>query len=212
MAMIKISEAQAQRLLEARTKDRYQRKNIKKAVFSEVRREHGIPYSTKFRIAIENPDNPMYLVVRNKRTDQPLTNGLPDPVVTTAASAPAAHVATPVPAAPAAAVASAVSKVAAKKAAAPAKKAAPAAKAPAKKAAPAVKKAPAKKAAPVKAPAAKKAAAPAKTPAKKAVSVVAGFPKDVRITVDGKRIRLGTAKTQAEYDKMVKDGKRKHGA
>lgn len=180
MAVIKISEAQAKRFLVARLLDNYKRKQVKKQLFAEIRRQHGIPSYTKFRIAVENPDNPNYLVVRDKRSDQPLTNGAPEPVVSTVASTPA-----PAPAA--------VAPVAAKKAA-PVK--APAAKKPATKA-------PAK-------PAAKKAA-PVKAPAAKVATVTFDRPKDVRITVDGKRIRLGSAKTQAEFDKLLKAGKKQYG-
>ena len=191
MAVIKISEAQAKRFLDARLLDNYKRKQVKKQLFAEIRRQHGIPSYTKFRIAVENPDNPNYLVVRDKRSDQPLTNGAPEPVVSTVASTPA-----PAPA-DVAPVAKAIAKVADKKAAAPK--------------APAAKKAPAKKAAPVKAPAAKKAPAKKAAPVKAPAAVAFDKPKEVRITVDGKRIRLGSAKTQAEFDKLLKAGKKRYG-
>ena len=122
MARMFITEAQAQTLLEARGKPN--RVGIKRIVFRELRQQYGIPTSTRLKVAVEDPSNPLWRVLRNKRTGLALDNGLPEPVVEKAAS-PAKKAASP-----------------AKKAASPAKKAA----SPAKKAA-SPKASPAKKAA-----------------------------------------------------------------
>lgn len=123
----------------------------KKRIYAEIRREHGIPNSTKIKFFIEAPDHPLYRVIRNKHTGLPLDNGIAEPV---AIAAPVVAAVAP--------VAAAVKAVAVKKAAAP--------KAPAKKAV-AVKKA-------APAPAKKTAPAPAKkTVAKKTTS--AGIAKAV---------------------------------
>jgi hypothetical protein len=210
MAIMKITEQQAQALLDARKLSTYGRKAEKKRIIAEVKRQHGIPSATRIRLAVENPENPLYRVIRDKKTRLPLDNGVaeaPKPVVkaqspVTAKSTAAKTVAKKAPA-----------KVAAKKAApAPAKKAVPA-KAPAKKAVPA-KKAAAKKAVPAKAPAKKaptKKAAPAKAvPAKKAAPA-AGYPKSVRIRHNDSRVRLGTAKDAAHEKRLIAAYKKANG-
>lgn len=120
MARMFISEAQAQALLDARGKPN--RASLKRIVFRELRQQYGIPTSTRLKVAVEDHSNPLWRVLRNKRTGLALDNGLPEPVVEKAAS--------PAKKAPA-------KKAPAKKAASPAKKAA----SPAKKA---LTKAPAK--------------------------------------------------------------------
>jgi len=195
MSVMKITEQQAQALLDARKLSTYGRKAEKKRIIAEVKRQHGIPSATRIRLAVENPENPLYRVIRDKKTRLPLDNGVaeaPKPVVkaqspVTAKSTAAKTVAKKAPA-----------KVAAK---APAKKAVPA-KAPAKVAA----KAPAKKAVPAKAPA--KKVAPAKAPAK---APAAGYPKSVRIRHNDSRVRLGTAKDAAHEKRLIAAYKKANG-
>lgn len=173
-----ITEDQAQRLLKNRD-NTYNRKAVKKQIFTEIRKQHGIPSGTKIKFFIESSANPDYRVIRNKHTGAALDNGIPDKVETPQPLVKAVSPATkPAKAKPV--------KVAAK----------PAAKAPAKKAAP-TKKAAAK--------------APAKAPAKKAApaKATATYPKDVRITVDGVRVRLGKAKDAAAEKRMIAAYKRK---
>jgi hypothetical protein len=226
MATLKATESQVQRLIDARRVGN--RKQIKKAVMAEIHSMHSIPKSRKIKIVTGPSSSPNWLVIRDKRTGQPLTNDLPDPVVTTVNSTQAAATA-PAPApAPVAEAKPAAKKVAAKKTASAkpaAKKAAPvkpaakkvaakktaSAKPAVKKAAPvkpAAKKVAAKKTAPVK-PAAKKApvkpaakVAPVK-PAAKAVT----YPREVRVTINGKRVRLGTAKNAAAEKAMIAKAK-----
>lgn len=135
MAQMKCTALQAQELFNARSKSTYDRKQIKKRVFAEIRKQHGIPHGTKFKMFVEAPDNPLYCVLRNKHTGVPLDNGIPDKVEAPVKLQVQESPATKPP------VAKPVAKVAAK---APAKKTpvkAPAKKAPVKAAA----KAPAKK-------------------------------------------------------------------
>lgn len=141
----------------------------KKRLFGLIHKEHGIPsgrHGRKIKFFYENPDNVEYRLIKDKRTGEPLDNGLPEPVAAIQAAAPA----------PAAASTVAVPNV---KKAAPAKKVAAPAKAPAKKAAapakkvaakPAAKKSPAKKAAPAKAVIKKAVAKPATKTAAKTVA------------------------------------------
>lgn len=170
MSIMKITEQQAQALLNARKLSTYARSAEKKRIIAEVKRQHGIPSGTKIVLFIENPNNPLFRVIRDKRTRMPLDNGVPDtvkPVVQ--AKSPAAKAPVKVAA-----------KVMAKKT--PAKKVA--AKVPAK--------------APVK--------APAKAPAKAAPA--AGYPKSVRISFNGSRVRLGTAKDAAHEKRLIAAYKR----
>ena len=162
MSIMKITEQQAQALLNARKLSTYGRKAEKKRIIAEVKRQHGIPSGTKIVLFIENPNNPLFRVIRDKRTRMPLDNGVPDTVK-------------PV--------------VQAKS---------PAAKAPVKVAAKVMaKKTPAKKVA---------AKAPAKAPAKAAPA--AGYPKSVRISFNGSRVRLGTAKDAAHEKRLIAAYKR----
>jgi hypothetical protein len=172
-----ITEQQAQALLNARKLSTQARKAEKKRIIAEVKRQHGIPSVTKLVFFIENPENPLYRVIRDKRSKQPLDNGVPDAVKP---------------------VVKAKSPVTAK---APAKKAAPVkvvAKAPAKVAAKAeTKKAPAKVAAKKSVPA-KATQKPLGSPVRTAQHTV-----EVRTTLEGVRVRLGYAKNEAEKQKMI---------
>ena len=196
----KLTEDQAARLLAARTQSSDSRKAVKKAVFAEVRRTYPSLGRTKLRVAIENPDNPLYLVLRNKHTHQQLGVTTPDPVVVKQAVSPAADtaVAKEPPKAPA--------KPATKAAAKPVAK--PATKAPAKNAAPAAKtvKAAAKPA--VKAAAKAAPAKPAAKAAPKAAAPAAGYPKEVRVTINGVRKRLGVAKDAAHEKRLIAAAKK----
>jgi outer membrane biosynthesis protein TonB len=208
----KLTQDQAARMLAARTGNPYTRKAVRKAVFAEVRRTYPSIGRTKLRVAIENPDNPLYLVLRNKYSGEQLGITTPDPVVVKQAVSPAA---TPAVAKPAKAAAPAAKPA---KAATPAKKTAPAKKvAPAKPAAVTKKTAPAKavakKAAPVKAAATPTVKAPAKaakpTPAK--ATPAAGYPKEVRVAIGGVRKRLGTAKDAAHEKRLIAAAKKAAG-
>jgi hypothetical protein len=167
MSIMKITEQQARTLLNARKLGKYARSAEKKRVIAEVKRQHGIPSGTKIVLFIENPNNPQYCVIRDKRTRMPLDNGVPDTVK------PVVQAKSPAAKAPV--------KVAAK---APAK-------APVKVVA---KKTPAKKVA-------------AKAPAKKAAPA-ADYPKSVRISFNGSRVRLGTAKDAAHEKRLIAAYKR----
>lgn len=133
----------------------------KKRLFGLIHKEHGIPsgrHGRKIKFFYENPDNVEYRLIKDKRTGEPLDNGLPEPVAAIQAAAPAPVAASTVAVPNVSAVAASIGKVAAKKAAAPAKTPAKKAAVPAKKvAAKPAAKAPAKKAAPAK-PATKTAA------------------------------------------------------
>jgi hypothetical protein len=171
MSIMKITEQQAQALLNARKLSTYARSAEKKRIIAEVKRQHGIPSGTKIVLFIENPNNPLFRVIRDKRTRMPLNNGVPDTVK-------------PV--------------VQAKS---------PAAKAPVKVAAKVMaKKTPAKKVA-AKAPVKVAAKAPVKVAAKKAAPA-AGYPKSVRISFNGSRVRLGTAKDAAHEKRLIAAYKR----
>ena len=80
MGTMKCTKLQAQTLLNARSKSDYERKQIKKRVFAEIRKEHGIPSTLKFKLFVESEDNPLYCVLRNKHTGKPLDNGIPEKV------------------------------------------------------------------------------------------------------------------------------------
>lgn len=188
MAQMKCTKLQAQTLLNARSKSDYERKQIKKRVFAEIRKEHGIPSTLKFKLFVESEDNPLYCVLRNKHTGKPLDNGIPEkveaPVKLQVQESPAAK--PPV--------------------AKPVKVVKPVAKAPAKAPAKPVAKAPAKPVA--KAP----AKAPVKAPAKKpAASAQVSYPREVRPTLGGKRVRLGVAKDAAAEKRMIAKYKKENG-
>lgn len=160
---MKITTQQVEALLKARGLPTSQRKAEKRRIFQSIHTMYNLPKTQKIVLFIENPGNPLYAVIRDKRTKLPLDDGKPSPVAAApveAVKAKAAPKAKPVVKAPAKAT-----KVAAKVAKAPAKATKVAAK-PAKAAPkPAVK---------AKAPAAKKVAAkaptkPSKAPAKQAV-------------------------------------------
>jgi hypothetical protein len=131
-------------------------KRIKRGIYADIRRAHGIATGTKIVFFIDNESNPLYRVIRDKRTKLPLDDGKVAPVAAPALPSPVVDVvAKPVKATKAPAAKKAVAAKA------------PAKKAPAKKAVAAKAPAKAVKAAPVKATAKK---APAKAPAKAVAS------------------------------------------
>lgn len=203
MATIKCTTAQAKALYEARSLTGYDRKTKKSSILSQIKRDHGIASSTKLRINILNTDSDLYLVVRDKRTNKPLLNNLPDPVVAVAVQVPAE--------APVAAPAVPAKQV-------PAKKAAPVKQAPVKKVAPVAKPLPVtkptKKVAAKPLPVAKKAVKPVAKPVKQAPAAKPAKPLgsptksekfcfEVRPSIDGKKVRLGYASSEAEKAKMI---------
>ena len=75
MSQILCTETQARRLLAARNLPIYSRKAEKKAVFQQIHAAYSIPKTQKFVLFIENPMNPLYRVLRDKRTKLPLDDG-----------------------------------------------------------------------------------------------------------------------------------------
>ena len=150
---VKCTESQANALLAARNLSRSSRKAEKRRIFAQIRKDHpSIASARKFVLFIERPSNPLYLVLRDKRTKLPLDDGRPTPL-------PAPAVVSDVVAKPKVAKAvakKAPAKVVAKKA--PAKVVAKKVVAKAVKALPKAPAKPAKKVAPTKAAAAKKPA------------------------------------------------------
>lgn len=178
MANILISQANADELMRIRriygSKGKRNRagRDASRAIFRKIKQEAGLPQSKKIVVFIENKDNPLYRVIRDKFTKLPLDDGRGHvPVIVEAKKEPAKKA----PAKPA----TTAKKVAAKKA--PAKPATPAKKVAAKKAVPAKKTI--------------KAAAPSKD--------LYDMPKDVRISVNGKRVYIGKAKSDADKAKMI---------
>ena len=101
---MKITTAQARELLDNRknsTKSGAKRqynstgKSIKKRIYSQIRKEHGIPTSTKIKFFIESPDHPLYRVIRDKRSGVALDDGMSAPVAAIKKAAPAKKVAAP---------------------------------------------------------------------------------------------------------------------
>ena len=172
--------AQAETLLNARNRPQPERKRIKREVFNQIHAMHGLPKRPRITLFVENPNNPLYRILRDKSTKLPLDDGRPEPVVVArvkapvpaitakavkaapkaAAKAPTKAVKAPAKAVKAAAKAVKAAPKAAPKAAAKAVKAAPKAAAKAVKAAP--KAAPKAAAKAVKAAPAKAAKAPTK--------------------------------------------------
>ena len=112
MTKMLISSQQAQSLLAARKMYNSARKAEKKKIFAAIKSEHGIPSSKKIVLFIENPNNPLYRVIRDAKTKLPLDNGVAEPVATpTVAKSPAVKAA-----AKKAPVKAAAKKVTAKKA------------------------------------------------------------------------------------------------
>lgn len=166
MANILISQFNADELMRIRriygSKGKRNRagRDASRAIFRKIKQEAGLPQSKKIVVFIENKDNPLYRVIRDKFTKLPLDDGRGHvPVIVEAKKKPA-------------------KKVAPKTVkAAPAKKVAQAAK----------KAVPAKKTT--------KVAAPSKD--------LYDTPKDVRISVNGKRVYIGKAKSDADKAKMI---------
>ena len=91
---IKITEAQARRFLAIRTLAHYDKLHERRVLYREIRNEHGVPTSVRMRIAVENPNSPLYRVIRDKHSGLPLDDGRPEPAVepakkVTAKAAPA---------------------------------------------------------------------------------------------------------------------------
>jgi hypothetical protein len=101
---MKITEAQAEALRKNRvnsTKVDGQRrrynsygKSVKRNIYADIKRQHGLSRSKKIVFFLDNVDNPLYLVIRDKRTKLPLDDGksLPAPVTTPALPAPVVQV------------------------------------------------------------------------------------------------------------------------
>lgn len=204
MAILKISRDTASQLYATRSLTGYDRKTKKSAIIAKIKSDNGISRQTKLRINILNEDDPMFLVVRDKRSNQPLSNNLPEPVIAIVPGAVAEAAATPAVKTQPEVVSKAVSKAPAKK---PVAKKVPVAKpVPAAKKVPVAKPVPvAKKAAAVKplkvAPAKPAAKTPAKTlgsPTKTAKHSI-----EVRPSIEGKKVRLGYASSEAEKAKMI---------
>ena len=87
MAILKITTQQAKALLDARKLPSSARKAAKKRIFAEIHAQHGIPRSQKIKMWLENEFHPQYLQINCKRTGKALDNGVPEPVVATAAVA-----------------------------------------------------------------------------------------------------------------------------
>ncbi len=77
---MKITTQQAEALLKARGLTYSARKAEKKRIFASIHTMFSIPRTTKFVLFIENPNNPLYCVLRDKRTKLPLDDGKVDPV------------------------------------------------------------------------------------------------------------------------------------
>ena len=82
--------SQAETLLKARSLAPYDRKKAKRVVMQQIHEMHDLPSKPAIVLFVENPNNPLYRVIRNKQTKLPLDDGRPEPK----AKAPA--VATPV--------------------------------------------------------------------------------------------------------------------
>lgn len=76
---IKITEEQATRFLALRTLPYYEKLQGRRALYREIRNDHGLPTSIRMRIAVENPNNPMYRVIRDKHSGLPLDDGRTEP-------------------------------------------------------------------------------------------------------------------------------------
>lgn len=188
MAHILISQANADALLALRKT--YGSKGNRtaagreksRAIFRKIKEEAGLNQSKKIVVFIENPLNPLYRVIRDANTKMPLDDGRGVIPEIAAVELPEKPVAKPKKTSP---VKKATTKPAAKKATAKP------AKAPAKKAAPTT---PAKP---------KKAPAPSKD--------LYDAPKDVRITVNGVRIRIGKATSDAHKARIIAKYKKENG-
>lgn len=206
MANLKITPALAEQFLKARGLGAYDKKMERRRLMKEVRKMFpAISRSTRLRIAVENPGNPNYLILRDKRTHDPLDDGQPTPStpVSTPASTPAKQAKTIAKAAIAKAKAPAVKS----KAKVPAKVVVKAAKKPAKPA-PVKAKAPAKAVGKAKSPKLVKALAIQSAPAKsakpvKVAEIHEGYPKKIRVMHQGKRISLGNA-TSPKHEKLLR--------
>jgi hypothetical protein len=75
MAQIKISQELAQEFMKARTLPDYQRRAKRKILMLQVHQMFPALGNKKIRLAVENPGNPLYLVVRDKRSGEPFDDG-----------------------------------------------------------------------------------------------------------------------------------------
>jgi hypothetical protein len=89
---IKCTTTQAAELLNARKLPTHQRKAVKKRIFQQIHAMHSLPKKPPIVLFVENEDNPLYCVIRDKRTRLPLDDGRPEPkstAVTKSLPAPA---------------------------------------------------------------------------------------------------------------------------
>jgi hypothetical protein len=200
MAHIKITQAQAEALYDARTS--YNKKNIKRQIFAEIRKEHGIPKTTKISAVILD-NGPDYLKLRAGKGGRFLDNGLPDAPVVAPVSSPVATPETPL------AKTLPVETVQVKK---PAAKtlAKPAAKTPAKTLAKPAAKTLAEKSKPTKSLPTKQVKS-AEKPAKATKASIPGHSLtktpthdiEIRATVNGVRTRLGWASSEKAKERVI---------
>jgi hypothetical protein len=86
---IRISDLQIKQLLDNRAnstvsggKRRYTPlgKSTKKRIFAEIKRDHNLPAASKLVMFLDNPANPLYGCLRDKRSRLPLDDGRVAPV------------------------------------------------------------------------------------------------------------------------------------
>lgn len=70
---VRASQQQARDLMQARQYDRSYRKQVKAYVFNDLHQRYNIPKSQKFVLFVENPCNPLYAILRDKRSRLPIT-------------------------------------------------------------------------------------------------------------------------------------------
>lgn len=208
MAKLKISAAIAAQFVAARALSesggKYSKKRVeRRRLMAEVRKQFPALGRARLLIAVENPANPLYCVIRDLKTGVAFDDGQPEPVV----MAPAA-VAAPLPNPPAEVVVPADVLETPAKPAKPAKKpAAVKAVKPAKEAVAKPVKAPAKtakvKAAPVVAAPAKKAPAAAKKPATKKPAKVETEVKPAKVDRKAEAAKVVPVKKGAAVGKSL---------
>lgn len=78
MAQMKCTVEQAQQLLNIRkTMSGRARKSAKMAIIKAIKKEAGLQSTARIVLFIENPDNPLYCVIRDRRTKLPFDDGKP---------------------------------------------------------------------------------------------------------------------------------------
>jgi len=76
MAQLKITSEIAAAFMTARKMSSFARKQEKKRLFGAIRRAHpALPRNAKIKIFVENSDNPLWCVLRDKRTGQAFDDG-----------------------------------------------------------------------------------------------------------------------------------------